>query len=167
MTETVFPAIAAKSRSTQRKMIERFNRTILHNEYPDGSKVMAVDPIRGDKLSPSYEGPYTVIRRTTGGTYELKDGTGAILHRKYAPSQLKLVLDDLDDSDIYEVETISSHRPAEAGGGVDYLVKWKGFPTEANTWEHEGNFIERQCIEDYWKREPEVADASNRSQSRP
>ncbi|KAG0250769.1 hypothetical protein DFQ27_009215 [Actinomortierella ambigua] len=138
MTETVFPAIAAKSRSTQLKMIERFNRTILHNEFPDGSKVMALDPIHGDKLSPTYEGPYTIVRRSTGGAYELKDGTGVLLNRKYAPSQLKLVLDDMDDSDIYEVETISSHRPAKVGGGVDYFVKWKGFPVEANTWEHEG-----------------------------
>ncbi|KAG0221948.1 hypothetical protein BGW41_006287 [Actinomortierella wolfii] len=164
MTEVVFPAIEAKSRSTQQKMIERFNRTILHTEFPTGSKVMAIDPIAGDKLTPTYEGPYVVVRRTKGGTYELKDGTGDLLGRKFASSQLKLVLDDLNDSDIYVVETILSHRPAEEGEGVEYLVKWENFPDEANTWEHEGNFIERQCIEDYWKRAPEVDNALNRSQ---
>ncbi|KAG0240761.1 hypothetical protein BG011_003618, partial [Mortierella polycephala] len=117
MTEVVFPAIDAKARSTQQKMIERFNRTILHNEFPDGAKVMAVDPIQGDKLTPRYEGPFTVVRRNTGGAYILKDGTDELLGRKYAPSQLKLVLDDLDDDDIYEVEYITAHRTAEAGGG--------------------------------------------------
>jgi len=110
MTEVVFPAIDAKSRSTQQKMIERFNRTILHNEFPDGVKVMALDPIQGEKLTPRYEGPYTVVRRSTGGAYVLKDGTGELLGRKYAPSQLKLVLDDLDDSDVYEVEDILTHK---------------------------------------------------------
>lgn len=117
MTEVVFPAIDAKSRSTQQKMIERFNRTILHNEFPDGAKVMALDPIQGDKLTPRYEGPFTVVRRNTGGAYVLKDGTGEHLKRNYAPSQLKLVLDDLDDADVYEVEKIEAHRTAEADGG--------------------------------------------------
>jgi hypothetical protein len=165
MTEVVFPAIDAKARSTQQKMIERFNRTILHNEFPDGAKVMALDPIGGDKLTPRYEGPYTVVRRNTGGAYVLKDGTGELLKRNYAPSQLKLVLDDLDDTDVYEVEKILAHRTDEEGGGVEYFVKWKDFPSEANTWEPEGNFIERKCINDYWRREPTV-DSPDRSQSR-
>ena len=69
MTTIVFPAIEAKTKSTQQKMIERFNRTILHCEFPDGSKVMAVDPIKGDSLSPRYEGPYTVVRKNRGGAY--------------------------------------------------------------------------------------------------
>ncbi|KAG9060785.1 hypothetical protein KI688_008866 [Linnemannia hyalina] len=52
MTKTVFPAIDTKTRETQRRMIERFNRTVLHSEFPDGAKVMSLDPILGDKLSP-------------------------------------------------------------------------------------------------------------------
>ena len=166
MTEIVFPAIKAKTSSTQQKMIERFNRTILHNDFPPGAKVMAIDPIQGDKLTPRYEGPFTVIRRNTGGAYVLKDGMGATLGRHYAPSQLKLVLDDLDDADVYEVEKIIAHRTPEAGGNVEYFVKWKGFPSSANTWEPEGNFIERKCIDTYWSSAP-VANTQPRSQSRP
>lgn len=166
MSTVVFPAIDAKARSTQKKMIERFNKTILHNEFPDGAKVMALDPIQGDKLTPRYEGPFTVRRRNTGGAYELKDGTGAILGRRYAPSQLKLVLDDLDDIDIYEVEHITSHRNSSVGGRVEYFVKWKGFPPEANTWEPEGNFIERKCIDEYWKRTNITVDAGPQLQIR-
>ncbi|KAF9152231.1 hypothetical protein BGX20_005206, partial [Mortierella sp. AD010] len=163
MTEIVFPAIEAKAKSTQQKMIERFNRTILHNEFPDGAKVMVLDPIRSDKLSPRYEGPYVVHRRNTGGAYELRDGTGEPLGRNYAPSQLKLVLDDLDD-DIHVVEEIVAHRSALKGKGVEYYVKWEGFPSEANTWQPESSFIERKCISDYWDRYPN-GDAQTRSQS--
>jgi len=148
MTKTVFPAISAKARATQQRMIERFNRTILHNEFPDGAKVMSLDPIKGDKLSPRYEGPYTVVRRTTGGAYELKDGTGALLGRNYAPSQLKLVLDDYEDTVTYEVEKILDHREVP-GGDVEYFVSWKGYTEK--TWEPQGNFIERKCLSDYWK----------------
>ncbi|KAG0249254.1 hypothetical protein BGZ95_007612, partial [Linnemannia exigua] len=102
MTKIVFPAIQTKTRATQKRMIERFNKTVLHNEFPDGAKVMSLDPIKGDKLAPRYEGPFTVVRRTTGGSYELRDGTGALLGRKFAPSQLKLVLDDYEDTATYE-----------------------------------------------------------------
>ena len=48
MTEIVFPGVEAKARETQRQMIERFNRTVLHNEFPDGAKVMSLDPIKGE-----------------------------------------------------------------------------------------------------------------------
>ncbi len=162
MSTVVFPAIDAKALSTQKKMIERFNKTILNNEFPDGAKVMALDPIQGDKLTPRYEGPFTVVRRNTGGAYELRDGTGELLGRRYAPSQLKLVLDDLEDVDIFEVETLVDHRNSLTGGGVEYYVKWKGFPPEANTWEPEGNFIERKCIHEYWtKRMPEGNEKPN------
>ena len=63
-------------------MIARFNAAVLHNEYPDGAKVMTLDPLKGDKLTPRYEGPYTVVQRSSTGAYVLKDGTGEILERK-------------------------------------------------------------------------------------
>ena len=47
MTKTVFPAIEIKTRETQRRMIERFNRTVLHNEFPDGAKVMSIGSYHG------------------------------------------------------------------------------------------------------------------------
>ncbi|KAF8968412.1 hypothetical protein BGZ46_010893, partial [Entomortierella lignicola] len=108
--------------------------------------------------------PYTVYRRNTGGAYELRDGTGELLGRNYAPSQLKLVLDDLDDADVYVVEKIIAHRYPSDGGGVEYNVKWKGFPSEANTWEPESSFIERTCITNYWTSYPN-GNAQTRSQS--
>ncbi|KAF9919082.1 hypothetical protein BGZ65_012318, partial [Modicella reniformis] len=46
MTKIVFPAIDEKSRETQRKMIQRFNATVLHDDFPDGAKVMTLDPIK-------------------------------------------------------------------------------------------------------------------------
>jgi hypothetical protein len=148
MTKVVFPAIQTKTYETQRRMIERFNRTVLHNEFPDGARVMSLDPIKGDKLSPRYEGPYTVVRRTTGGSYVLKDGTGELLGRNFAPSQLKLVLDDFEDTETYEVEKILDHRDVP-GEGVEYYVSWKGY--KERTWEPQKNFVERKCITDYWK----------------
>ncbi|KAF9553805.1 hypothetical protein EC968_010130, partial [Mortierella alpina] len=79
---------------------------------------------------------------------------------------LKLVLDDYDDNPTYEVEEILNHRNSSKGKGVEYLVKWKGYSSEFDTWEPEENFIERRCIQEYWgSREPQSGSKS-RSQPR-
>jgi hypothetical protein len=132
MTTIVFLAIEAKAKSNQRKMIERFNKTMLHSEVPDDSTVMAVDPIKGGSLSPRYEGPFTVVRKNKGGAYILKDGTGSLLGRKYAPSQLKLVYEDSDSFLAYEVEKILDVRRISEGTW-EYFTKWKNYSDDDNT----------------------------------
>jgi hypothetical protein len=152
MTKIVFSAIQKRTQNTQKRMIERFNRTVLLNEFPGGAKVMTLDPILGNKLTPKYEGPYTVVNRNAGGAYILRDGTGTHLGRSYATSQLKLVLDDEDESNTYEVEKIIAHRPHLLDKTKkEYLVKWKNYSSKLNTWEPEENFIEQTAINDYWK----------------
>ncbi|KAF9332047.1 hypothetical protein BG006_005084 [Podila minutissima] len=113
MTEVVFPAVERRSQAAQACMIERFSATVLHSEFPNGALVMTLDPIKGDKLSPCYEGPYSVVEDTAHGAYVLRDGTGALLGRHYTPSQLKLVLDNFEDSVTYEVECIIDHRQSQ------------------------------------------------------
>lgn len=152
MTKIVFPAIDEKARQTQKRMIERFNATVLHNEFPDGAKVMTLDPIKGDKLTAVYEGPYTVVRRTTGGSYELRDGTGAPLTRNYAPSQMKLVLEDPSDDLTYTVDKIIDHaKDPDDPSQWKYLTRWKGYGEKDDTWEPPQSFVEQTCIRDYWR----------------
>ncbi|KAF9089325.1 hypothetical protein BGX27_002517 [Mortierella sp. AM989] len=81
---------------------------------------------------------YTVVRRTTGGTYELKDGEGAFLGRNYAPSQLKLVIEEPKDDNVFEVEKILHHRENRTNEGkFEYRTKWKGYSDDDNSWEPE------------------------------
>jgi len=62
-----------------------------------------------------------------------------------------LVLDDFEETNIYEVDKILDHRE-QPGEGVEYLVKWKGFEkVRDRTWEPPESFNERTCITDYWK----------------
>ena len=67
---------------------------------------------RSNKLAPIYEGPFTVVRKTQGGTYVLKDGTNELLHQEYDPSEFKIVSIDEKaiEDEIYEVEAIRDHR---------------------------------------------------------
>jgi hypothetical protein len=86
VTEIVFPAVGEKSKETRAKMMKWFHATVPHIMFPEGVRVMTLDPIKGNKLTPHSGGPYTVIRQTSNGAYELRDGTGELLDRKYAPS---------------------------------------------------------------------------------
>jgi len=152
MTTVVFPAVDEKARAVQQKMIERFNKTVLFNEFPDGARVMVLDVDPSSTLAPKYEGPYKVIRRNTGGAYVLSDGDGQVMKRAYPPSHLKLVLDDHDlNSETFPVEKILAHH-RDAKGDVQYLVQWKGY--EEQTWEPLDMFIERECIREYWAGHP-------------
>ncbi|KAF9141375.1 hypothetical protein BGX20_007416, partial [Mortierella sp. AD010] len=81
MTEVVFPGASEKARATQQKMMDRFNDTASRSEFHEGTAVMALDPIKGNKLDPKYEGPYIVVRQDRNGAYVLKDATGTELHR--------------------------------------------------------------------------------------
>jgi transposase InsO family protein len=152
MTEVVFPGASEKARETQQKMIERFNKSAKQNQFPDGSVVMALDPIKSDKLSPKYDGPFTIVRKDRNGAYVLKDSTGEELHRKYAPSQLKIVLVEPDEPSAYVVQKILNHKaPSKTQKEWQYLVRWKNYKSDSDTWEPYSHFNETKCIRDYWR----------------
>ncbi|KAF9342090.1 hypothetical protein BGX26_008392, partial [Mortierella sp. AD094] len=151
MTEVVFPGASDKARATQQKMMDRFNESASHNVFHDGTVVMALDPIKGNKLSPKYDGPFTVIRQDRNGAYVLKDATGAELHRKYAPSQLKVVLVEPEDPNAYVIKKVLDHKaPTKEQKEWYYLVRWKGYGPDHDSWEPYSNFFETKCIRDYW-----------------
>lgn len=52
-----------------------------------------------------------------------------------------------DNNNIYEIEKILSHRSLKNNKKM-YLVKWIGYAEP--TWEIEDNFIEKDCLNEYW-----------------
>ncbi|KAG0922488.1 hypothetical protein G6F26_013671 [Rhizopus arrhizus] len=111
-------------------------------------------PGRTSKLSPLYEGPYIVVRKTQGGSYVLKDEQNELLHREYVPSELKIVSIDETaiEDEYYDVEDIRDHRGGP--GQREYLVKWAGYGERENTWEKASSFSSTVPIDKYWlKRE--------------
>jgi hypothetical protein len=103
------------------------------------------------KLAPKREGPFPIIEVISSLSYRLKLPDQWKIHPMFhahllTPFQETLAHgsnylcpppDLIDGIEEHEVEFITRHRLH--GHSCQYLVKWKGYPTADNTWEHESN----------------------------
>ncbi|KAJ8651513.1 hypothetical protein O0I10_012926 [Lichtheimia ornata] len=155
MQNIVFPALKEKVEVYNQAMKEKFDATHKIIDFPEKSHVMVRVQSRGSKLAPAYEGPYTVLRKTQGGTYVLQDETGALMSRNYVPSELKLISQDdvVPIDELYEVEAILNHRGQP--GKRQYLVRWKGYGEDEDSWLDPDAFTDPDFILQYWKRRNE------------
>lgn len=150
-TDVLFPAIADKEAGNASKAITAFARSnrISKDPFPPGSFVMVINPTKSSKAEPSYEGPFKVLRKTRGGSYQLLDNDASLFSRAVAPSQMKLVSKNpKHDAVSFVVDRILAHRGKPAAR--EYLVRWKGGVPEDDSWEPFSSFNDQQIIAQYW-----------------
>ena len=163
LRDVVWPAISKKMADLRRKRAKIVDNKLkqLPPLQPE-TKAMAIDQTRASKWDPIYKGPYTVIHQTEGKNYELEDVDGKMLNRRMTIHMLKPVNNMLlsggrklqqskekekDEADQhYEVSGIMDHRLNRKKSGYQYLVRWKGFTAEEETWELEENFNDMAVI---------------------
>ncbi|KAG1450460.1 hypothetical protein G6F55_009674 [Rhizopus delemar] len=162
MEKIVFPAIKERTQRIVEEYSKRYNKRKMLIEIENGTHVMVKLPHRPNKLAPLYEGPYTVVRRTKGGSYVLKDEQNELLHRDYTPSELKVISIDesIIEDEYYTVEEIRDHRGSS--GSREYLVKWAGYGDRANTWEPANNFSDPTFINQYWDKRKQLEGRANK-----
>lgn len=153
MNTVVFPAIKEKMEAVTMKQKGKFDKHHNITEFPKQSHVMKRVLQKKGKLYPEYEGPYTVVRKTKGGSYVLMDEQGELLPIDIPPSQLKLISQDeiMAADDVYEVDFITAHKK-EPDGTYLYRVRWKGYNAEDDTWEPYDHFNSTNVITSYWER---------------
>ena len=98
------------------------------------------------KLQNNYVGIYEIDGKTPNGNYWLKNAQDERLKQSFPLSRLKLVNNEVELEEHWEVERIINHR--KRNGEMQYLTKWKGF--DETTWEPESNFDTTEIIEEYW-----------------
>jgi hypothetical protein len=107
------------------------------------------------KLLPRFIGPFKVLKQVGTVAYKLKLPDAMKVHPVFHVSLLKayradgpiqpppLPLTFEDGLPLYEVERVLKHRDKNSQGQKlrvrQYLIKWKGYGVENNTWEPETN----------------------------
>ena len=175
--EVIYPSIRERIRQMkhhQAAQLDGKRRRYNPENFPNGSLVMIkctnhIQPgaVAG-KYEARYDGPYTILDKDTVGHLILKDATGALLKRHvpidqckpHSKTHINKTRVNPDNGNIYEIQRVINHRGvANIPGKMEYLVKWKGYGPEENTWEPAENFLDTQCIRDYWKMRDEAIDA--------
>jgi hypothetical protein len=152
MQEELFPEVARKSKAKADKTAQAFDkkhRTV--EDIPIDTFVMVRNNQRKSKLEPNNKGPYRVVRKTKGGSYILEDHEGKLLLHNFPPSALiSLSTNPTFEQDSYEIDAILKHQ--ETDDGMRYLVHWKNYSSEHDSWEPEENFDDLGAIHEYWSR---------------
>src|SRR5712671_311039 len=62
--------------------------------------------------------------------------------------------DLIEDEEEYEVEAIINHRHHGRQRQLQYLIKWKGYPSTDNTWEPQENVHAEDLVKRYHRHHP-------------
>jgi len=133
--------------------------------YLDTSDIKTTRPSK--KLAHRNLGPFPIVRRVGSHAYRLRlPRSLSRLHPVFPVVKLMLAPQDqfgrhnkpppppeiVDDEEHYEVEKILDSRLYR--GKLQYLVKWKGFGYEENSWASENDVFAPRLIRDFHQTNP-------------
>ena len=145
---------AAKFRQLAQKMLDKVANWTPPDQFEIGAKVWLEGsnlalPYQTRKLAPKRHGPFTITKQISPVTYKLQLPPAWTIHDIFHASlltpywvmeqkrtnYLRPPLELVDGEEEFEVENVLRHRYFGKRRNLQYLIKWKGYPTADNTWE--------------------------------
>ena len=162
--EVLFPSLAARLQHKQTKAAQVFARNKLKAKtLESGTMVMLADEQNRDsKNHPPYVGPYWIdsqaklSNKVQHHVYRIRDKVGRLLERPVPIDQLKILPKATivpGKSNWFYVDELLDHRSRK--GKHEYLVKWKGYPVSAATWE-DAMDIDESLVQDFMRKAKRV-----------
>lgn len=164
MHDVVYPAIKERTDAYNRMIKNQFDKSHKLVDFPVGSFVVVKTKGIRKSLSPVYEGPYEIMRKTDHGNYTLRDELGILMPRDFTPSELKIVSRDevISSEEVYEFDGIVGHRGNP--GKREYKIRWKNYSPEHNSWITIDKFTDPQSVVQYWRRLKGEMDKKDKNQ---
>ena len=125
-------------------------------------------PYQTLKLAPKRHGPFKITKRVSPVAYQLGLPPAWTIHDIFHASLLTPYRETaehgvnytrpppelIEDAEEYEVEAIVNHRLYGSKRGLQYLIKWKGYPDSDNTWEPADQVHTPALITAYHRKNP-------------
>jgi len=120
------------------------------------------------KLAPRRQGPFRISKVVSPVAYQLalplSWGIHNVFHASlllpyketaaHGPNFTRPPPDLIEGEEEYEVEAIINHRHHGRRHQLQYLIKWKGYPSADNTWEAAEDVHADELVKDYHRRHP-------------
>lgn len=155
------------SQTTQKKYYDQKHKDI---EFEEHDLVMLKDPT-AKKLDPKYIGPFRILQKINKLNYKIELPSGSRMNDVIHISRLKRISEikdpqlpenskspssQLKNEMQYEIEEILDKKFMKSNDGkrrLYYLIKWKGYSLEHNTWEPKSELGNaKEIIKEFEKR---------------
>jgi hypothetical protein len=180
-TETMERDLATATKwleAAQQRQKANANRSRRHVTFVVGDKVLVstahinLQTEGTRKLFPRFIGPYSITKVINSNAYEVDIPAELKCHRVFNVSRLRKFYQGADHfpppppvliqgEQEWYVECILKHRFRSNGKGrttsMEFLVKWRGYDLDYNTWEPFSTVENCQALDDYLKLNPEVS----------
>src|SRR5712672_3970934 len=125
-------------------------------------------PYHTPKLAPRRQGPFRVSKVVSPVAYQLALPQSWSIHDMFhaslllpyketlvhGPNYTRPPPDLTEDAEEYKVEAIINHRHYGRQRRLQYLIKWKGYPSSDNTWESEEDVHAEDLVKTYHRCHP-------------
>ena len=156
--EFTIPKTVESLQSYQARQMETQDKAVAVRltPLPLSSVVYCRNLLHQKKMQSRFSGPYRVHEITSAGLYRLENRRGVVLKNAFPLDQLKVIdpvfaeeIWEAELSQVFAVDAIIYHRFESPSRGIEYLVSWKGYDHDHDSWVRATDILDHDLIATY------------------